>query len=141
MTCPECGAPMVFRPASRYGPFYGCSAFPDCRVTHGAHPDGSALGTPADIETRRWRIAAHDWFDCIWRGSLSEYTGPGRRSDAQLQRIARNRCYAFLADRLGMTRDECHIGLFDAKECRDAIQALVGVDYAQVRSWYKANHP
>lgn len=31
-TCPLCGEPMRLR-SSRYGPFYGCSAYPGCRGT------------------------------------------------------------------------------------------------------------
>lgn len=39
--------------------FYGCSRFPDCKATHGAHPNGKPLGHPADTETKRMRMAAH----------------------------------------------------------------------------------
>ena len=30
--CPECGSPLVLR-TGRYGEFYGCSAYPDCKYT------------------------------------------------------------------------------------------------------------
>lgn len=33
--CPRCGAPLVFR-RGRYGNFYGCSQFPNCRYTRDA---------------------------------------------------------------------------------------------------------
>ncbi len=58
MKCPECGAEMVLR-NSRYGKFYGCSRFPLCRATHGAHPDGKPLGTPANKELKLRRMEAH----------------------------------------------------------------------------------
>lgn len=32
MQCPECGGDLVLR-NGKYGPFYGCSNFPDCRYT------------------------------------------------------------------------------------------------------------
>ncbi len=32
ISCPECGAPMVLR-QSRYGPFWGCSRYPECKGT------------------------------------------------------------------------------------------------------------
>lgn len=43
LPCSECSGSMTLR-NSRYGFFYGCSRFPDCRATHGAHPDGQPLG-------------------------------------------------------------------------------------------------
>ena len=33
--CPKCGEPLV-EIAGRYGPFLGCSAYPDCRYTEAA---------------------------------------------------------------------------------------------------------
>ena len=41
--CLECGASMMLR-ESKFGLFYGCSTFPVCRATHGAHKDGRPLG-------------------------------------------------------------------------------------------------
>jgi ssDNA-binding Zn-finger/Zn-ribbon topoisomerase 1 len=37
--CPECGSAMELR-SGRYGPFYGCGRFPDCKGT--VNPDRSA---------------------------------------------------------------------------------------------------
>ena len=39
--------------------FYGCTRYPFCTGTHGAHPDGRPLGTPADKATKEARTAAH----------------------------------------------------------------------------------
>jgi ssDNA-binding Zn-finger/Zn-ribbon topoisomerase 1 len=44
---------------SRFGKFYGCSKFPLCEATHGAHPDGKPLGFPANKELKLLRIRAH----------------------------------------------------------------------------------
>jgi hypothetical protein len=89
--CPECGERMVLR-ASRYGLFYGCERFPLCNAAHGAHRDtGKPLGVPADAETKRARIRAHDAFDTLWktgrtvrgstvRDSRDVRTDGGRRS-------------------------------------------------------------
>jgi ssDNA-binding Zn-finger/Zn-ribbon topoisomerase 1 len=60
-----CGASMVLR-NSKYGKFYGCSQYPKCQETHGAHPDGSPLGIPADKETRDLRIEGHKLLSTIW---------------------------------------------------------------------------
>ncbi len=64
LACPECDGSLELR-ESRYGLFYGCENFPKCRASHGAHPDGSPLGIPADTETKQARIAAHELFDRI----------------------------------------------------------------------------
>ena len=58
MKCPECNADMVLRD-SKYGKFYGCSTFPQCRATHGAHPNGKPLGFPANKELKELRMKAH----------------------------------------------------------------------------------
>lgn len=63
--CPGCNAPMVLR-SSKYGVFWGCSNFPMCRETHGAHPDGKPLGFPVDKETRELRTKAHKVCEKIW---------------------------------------------------------------------------
>ena len=59
LACPECAAPMELRP-SRFGQFYGCTRWPACDGTHGAHPNGSPLGTPANRATKDARIEALD---------------------------------------------------------------------------------
>lgn len=58
MKCPECNADMILRD-SKYGKFYGCSTFPKCRATHGAHPNGKPLGFPANKELKLLRMKAH----------------------------------------------------------------------------------
>ena len=105
--CPDCGKDMVLK-NSRYGLFYGCVDFPDCRSTHGAHPDGSPLGIPANKETKLLRIAAHNAFDCLWQ------SGSMRRKDA----------YRWLMRAMRMSHQEAHFGRFTAEQCRRAIAAL-----------------
>lgn len=64
--CGECGEPMELR-NSRFGKFWGCTAYPECRGTHGAHPDGRPLGKPANKETKEARMKAHAAFDRLWK--------------------------------------------------------------------------
>lgn len=116
IACPECGAAMVLKRAGaarawakRHPYFWGCSAYPACRSTHGAHPDGRPLGIPADRETKAARIAVHAAFDPLWRAG-----GPLRRGEA----------YEWLRLRLGLTHDECHVGRFDLLTCRRALAVL-----------------
>lgn len=46
--------------------FYGCANYPDCKATHGAHPDGRPLGIPANQETKAMRIKIHKICEQIW---------------------------------------------------------------------------
>ncbi len=107
--CPECGEPMRLR-ESRYGLFYGCWRYPECKGTHKAHPDGKPVGTPADAPTKEARIALHALFDTLWNG-------PGAR-------MTRSEAYLHLQSRMGMTSAEAHIGKFTKDQCERAIAAL-----------------
>ena len=74
----------------------------------------------------------HRFFDPIWREGASA----GARS-------ARSRAYTWLAARLSLTRDECHVGRFNADTCRRAL-ALVSPDevgWHTVREWERAQCP
>jgi ssDNA-binding Zn-finger/Zn-ribbon topoisomerase 1 len=90
---------------SRYGFFYSCSKFPECKGTHGAHPNGKPLGKPADKETRYWRAKAHDAFDPLWKDGG----------------MTRNEAYYWLRVQLKISKDDCHIGRFDIKTCKKVI--------------------
>jgi ssDNA-binding Zn-finger/Zn-ribbon topoisomerase 1 len=98
---------MVLRD-SRYGKFFGCSRFPICRGTHGAHPDGTPLGIPANAATKLARMAAHGAFDGLWRSM-------GMR---------RNSAYHWLGQVLGMPRSEVHIGSFNSEQCARVVAAV-----------------
>jgi ssDNA-binding Zn-finger/Zn-ribbon topoisomerase 1 len=109
LKCPECGAAMVRR-NSRYGLFYGCSRFPECRATHGAHTStGLPLGIPGNKETKEARMAAHTAFDSLWRPKGAVF--------------ARQDAYKWLAEELGISSDKCHIAMFDRETCQK-VQAL-----------------
>jgi ssDNA-binding Zn-finger/Zn-ribbon topoisomerase 1 len=117
VTCPDCGSPMVLRETAKFRyedgrprPFYGCSAYPACFATHGAHPDGRPLGTPGDAATKAARIKAHEAFDRLWKGG----------------RMSRRGAYRFMRDLMGMTDEESHIGRFTAEQCETMIARLAG---------------
>lgn len=122
-------------------PFWGCSRFPSCRATHGAHPDGSPLGIPANRETKNARIAAHAAFDPIWEDAAKVYDGQKacrkERSVRFLKGMARTRCYVWLAAQLGLTVEDTHMGMFDKETCERVVAVCQGVEYAQVREWWK----
>ena len=63
--CPTCQSEMVLK-KGKYSEFYSCSRYPECKETHGAHPDGSPMGKPATSEVRKLRIVVHKKLNEIW---------------------------------------------------------------------------
>ena len=106
--CGECGASMVIR-TSRYGKFWGCSTFPKCKGTHGAHEDGRPLGIPADQETKQARIKAHEAFDALWKS---------------MRKVTRSEAYQWLQHTMGLSKDEAHIGRFTREQCVHLVALL-----------------
>lgn len=77
------------------------------------------LGTPANVETRRAREAAHAAFDPMWqkRMKLSDLT----------RTQARGRGYKWLAEQLGIERKACHIGEMTADMARRVVEVCRSV--------------
>lgn len=114
--CTLCGGAVEFvnnkvvygKPFGEWPMIYRCTN-PACHAFVHCHPGSTTpLGTMADSYTRRLRKKAHHAFDRLWRN------GRMTRSDA----------YTWLAKRLGIPRDQCHIGLFDAAQCQRVIDAV-----------------
>lgn len=102
--CGECGSPMELR-NSRFGLFWGCTRYPKCKGTHGAHPDGRPLGKPADKETKLARMRAHAAFDRLWK------EGPRNRGQA----------YGWLKAQASIPD---HIGEMSVAECNTLIELV-----------------
>lgn len=133
LACPECDAAMVLRKSWKYPhPFYGCVRYPQCRATHGAHPDGAPMGIPANAETKQWRVQAHAAFDPLW-GRNDPDIGDGERKHRRY--IA----YRWLGMKLGIEdiKRDCHIARFDIKRCQQVIAACEGVTWHQVELWHR----
>jgi hypothetical protein len=97
------------RPDLYHLKFYRCVP---CDARVGLHPDGRRpLGPMANATLRALRIRAHDLFDAHW------LTAPNRKA-------ARERAYEWLAESLGISRDECHIGYTNEAECQAIIEFL-----------------
>lgn len=119
--CGECGKPAglvdgrtVYPGHPEYAdrPFWRCCV---CGAYVGCH-DGTFLakGTPCGPETRRARMAAHAAFDPLWRRKAAkEGIGLGH---------ARGKAYVWLAGRLEIPVDRCHIGMFDAAVARRVVE-------------------
>lgn len=78
----------------------------------GIRCNAGSTSTPYDSETGQLRAHLHIAFDALWK------PGPGQRY------AYRGSAYEWLCKALGMTRDECHIGMFDADTCRRALAAV-----------------
>lgn len=149
--CPACGTAARLtvgaevhrrKPHLAERPIWKCDTCPDAYV--GCH-DGTtvALGTPADKATREARHSLHRWkLDALWQQAvaLSAYSRAPRNKGVQadIKKTARQRVYAYLADRMGLTVAETHTGLFSSDQCRIASEILSTVTYAEIRRWAHA---
>lgn len=110
LKCPECGSPMelAFSDRFRYKdgsrrPYYRCFKYPECKGTHGAHPNGAPLGFPADARTKKLRISVHELLD-------------RKIGDRRIKRNRRRQMY-FLQG-LGTSG---HVSQMNAAECEKVI--------------------
>jgi hypothetical protein len=77
-----------------------CGAYCGC---HGV--TSRPLGNPCGRETRIARMAAHDLFDPIWRSREMDRRG----------------AYTWLAERMGLQPEQCHIGMMTEKQAREVV--------------------
>ena len=82
-----------------------------CDAWVGCHKEtDKPLGRLADRELREAKRGAHIAFDELWKR-----TTPAGSFD-------RSGAYKWLAKQLGITREQCHIGLFDLNTCRKVVE-------------------
>lgn len=124
------------RPDLHHKPIWKCDG---CAGYVGCHPGGTLpLGTPAGPELRAARSRLHEqMLDPLWKTAdvSGDYEPEDDRARRRIRIKARARVYDFLCHRLGITRDECHTGLFDIERCRAAWRALQGITYPEIRAW------
>ncbi len=64
--CPDCGKPLVIK-FGRYGKFYSCSAFPDCKYAR-PHVEKIGMNCPdckeGDVVIRRTKKRARTFYGC-----------------------------------------------------------------------------
>lgn len=84
--------------------FWRCSP---CAAWVGCHPGtDKPLGRLANAELRTAKQAAHAAFDPIWRSGD----------------VHRGVAYRSLAKKLGLSIEQCHIGMFDIAMCRRVVE-------------------
>lgn len=106
------------RPDLHVKRFYLCAP---CDAYCGTHPDGRPMGIPADKHLRKARNYVHGLFDPLWEKADQAYGG---ESSAKIRGVARSRAYRWLASRMGITTEECHVTMFDLDRCRRAYRIL-----------------
>jgi Protein of unknown function (DUF3268). len=89
-----------------YGNSWVCANFPQCNTYVGCHKGtDTPLGTPANSALRKARSKAHAAFDPLWRSG----------------EMTRSAAYAWLAEKMGIPKDLCHIAMFDEGQCENAV--------------------
>jgi zinc-finger-containing domain len=89
-----------------FGKFFWICETCDARV--GCHPGTHrALGKLATGEQRKARMYAHASFDPVWKSG----------------RMKRKAAYAWLAQQVGVSKDNCHIGMFNPEQCARVVSA------------------
>ncbi len=86
--------------------FWRCAP---CKAWVGVHRGTETpLGILATAELRKLKSQVHAAFDQIWKDKL----------------MTRAQAYRWLAAGLDISKDECHVGLFDEARCRAALAFL-----------------
>jgi len=113
------------RPDLHHLRFWHCDCVPGGAYV-GCHRKGvgqgggtKPLGRLADAKLREAKQRAHAAFDPLWKG----------------RRMKRHEAYRWLAKELGISFENCHIGMFDVEQCRATVAAM------QARSDYRPAAP
>lgn len=114
--CPYCRSQAFLRPASVvYGQghsepnteLYVCARYPICDAYVAAHRHNHLpMGTLANRELRRKRVAAHAAFNRLWQSGL----------------MTKRAAYRWLQVQLGLPAEEAHIANFSEWRCDQVIQ-------------------
>jgi zinc-finger-containing domain len=128
INCPYCGNAAELVTGAEIYPhrqdlaslkFWRCSP---CDAHVGCHKrnkkygnDGTVpLGRLANADLRRAKSRVHAIFDPIWKNG----------------RMERREAYLWLAGRLNIPFEECHIGMFDLPTCDRAVNAVKKSEFA-----------
>ena len=123
--CPYCGAQAEKTSGRDWYPdrkdlwhlrLWGCFF---CDAYVGCHGNTwESKGTLANLQLRRLRSKCHGVFDPRWK---PQGLGKIDKSIASRKREAE---YAWLAEKLGISVQECHFGMFDVEMCRKVLRIL-----------------
>ena len=99
------------------GKVYLCDNWPKCDGAVGTDPKGKPLGTMTDGETRKLRRKLHSIIDPLWQ------------NQNRPRRKARGSVYGWMQRISGLSPKECHIAMFDAKQCITMLGAIAKNPY------------
>lgn len=117
--CDYCGNPAVLCDSGRvyhgrsYGLIWYCAQDQAWVGVHKNNKAHAPLGRLANAELRRWKQNAHAVFDPLWERAIRKYGSKTK---------ARGRAYAWLAEKLGIPLEQCHIGRFDVAQCKQVVE-------------------
>lgn len=111
VNCPYCSSEAKLIDSSEvYSKSYGfmwicwkCDARTGCHASSSTH---KPLGTLAKPELRKLRQQAHDVFDPLWKNKT----------------FSRNSAYKWLAGRMNITKEKCHISMMSEAQCKQVIE-------------------
>lgn len=90
--------------------FWHCAPCDAFVGTHKNSPNHAPLGILANKNLRAMKKRAHAAFDPLWM--TKKY-------------MSRSESYKWLAGQLGLTKDECHIGMFNEETCKKVIDTCL----------------
>jgi hypothetical protein len=96
-----------------YGMVWWCRPCGAYVGTHKTSKKHKPLGRLANKELRVWKQNAHAVFDPIWQKKVEFEGAPTTKT--------RQDAYAWLAQQLGISYHDCHIGMFDVDMCKKVI--------------------
>ncbi len=92
-----------------------------CKAWVGTHPGtNQPLGVLANGELRAWKMKAHNAFDPLWKEKLRRRQI--ERGMSYKQAFARGSGYKWLAEQLGISQGDCHIGMFNVEQCKRVVE-------------------
>lgn len=113
VVCQYCGRPavlvtgqIIYGSSVRHlwgNKFWHCAP---CKAYVGTHRSGKPLGILSNHEGRLRKMQAHKAFDPIWKTGV----------------MSRDGAYKWLANALGLSKDECHIGMFNEERCLRVVE-------------------
>lgn len=113
MICPYCEK----KARLEYGMFGSKYECVPCGASVGCH-NGThkPLGTLAKRDLRSLRVRVHLILDPLWQAR--------GKQKGQKARMTRKAAYGLLRNRMDMTKEKCHIAMFDEDQCYRAINVL-----------------
>lgn len=123
--CPYCGSTAEFVNSAKvyggrdFGMIYCCPNFPICDSYVGVHKGTETpLGRMANAELRNWKQKAHAAFDPLWKRKIEIMREQYGR---YAKFTARRDAYQWLAGKLDLPAEKCHIAMFDVETCKRVV--------------------